>query len=345
MTTPTVDQAPHRLTRAASARLPRQSLSAARRRLPAVLADARSSATPAVRSALWTSTGTAVFRLDEPARTVLRLSPFSDAALQRETEVLAELAGLALPSPLRRLLPARLCAGRVGAWGYVLDREIPGVSGELLVGQPAWAELQADAVAALTALHGVAARRTVVDEALLQRWVDAPVAVVARICGRLPRVTPMHRLDRLRTLLREELAGRQVEVGWAHGDFWAGNLLTEADGRLTGIVDWDLAAPDELALHDLLHLLLYHRRLVSGSETGDLVVGLLAGEQPWTPEEAPVVELARAAFPDGPPSDRVLVLLHWLRHVAAVSVQQRAYVQHSVRVWELRNVHRVLRAV
>ena len=33
------------------------------------------------------------------------------------------------------------------------------------------------------------------------------------------------------------------------------------------------------------------------------------------------------------------------RHVAAVSVQQRSYVTHSVRVWELRNVHRVLRSL
>ena len=51
--------------------------------------------------------------------------------------------------------------------------------------------------------------------------------------------------------LEERLAG--IPRGFAHGDFWAGNLLVEG-GRLAGVVDWDFAGPGRLPLLDLLGL-------------------------------------------------------------------------------------------
>ncbi len=43
----------------------------------------------------------------------------------------------------------------------------------------------------------------------------------------------------------------QTPRTWVHGDFWCGNLLT-ADGRVSGVVDWEAASPDGEPLRDLV---------------------------------------------------------------------------------------------
>jgi hypothetical protein len=40
-----------------------------------------------------------------------------------------------------------------------------------------------------------------------------------------------------------------------------------------------------------------------------------------------------------------LLLLYWLRYIAAIGQQQEQYVDHSVLIWRLRNVYPVLRAL
>ena len=323
-------------------------LAEARRRLPEVIAMLPPPAGGGewrLTASTWTATGTAVVRLaSADSSAVLRLSAAGSARLLRESAVLAALAALPLPEELRGLMPERLDSGTAGGWAYTLDVTLPGRSMELLVGQAAWARAELQAVEAIEHLHRLSAREVRVDDALLRCWVDDPLAVVARVVGALPGVTPPSRLTRLRDILRSALDGQAVQVGWVHGDFWAGNLLGDPSGRLTGVVDWDLAGVDELSVHDHLHLLIHRRRDVTGKEIGDVVRDLLRAGS-WTEGEAALLGRTAWAFPDGPPPDDVLVLMHWLRHVAAVSVQQRTYVNHSVRVWELRNVHRVLRAL
>jgi hypothetical protein len=327
----------------------RRRLGAARRAVPAVLAQVASTYDPAASwvpaAGIWTGTGMAVFGMGSGTdAAVLRMAPGGQQRLQRELQVLQHLAGLSLPPALVRLMPRCLAAGSVGDYDYVVDAALPGRSAHLLVGQPVWPELQAEAFAAADLLHRSTAREVLVDEPLLARWVEEPLAVVERISSRLPGAARQDRVALLRKTLRDGLVGRRVLASWVHGDFWPGNLLADESG-LSGIVDWDLAAPDELAVHDYLHLLLSCERDVSGLELGDIVCRLAAPGHVWTPAEQAVLDACSWVFPDGPPTGRVLVLLHWLRHVAAVSVQQQSYVTHSVRVWEVRNVHRILRSL
>jgi hypothetical protein len=72
----------------------------------------------------------------------------------------------------------------------------------------------------------------------------------AEICaGHFPE-----RAETLRDLgqrLEDDLSS--VPRGFAHGDFWAGNLLVE-DGRLLGVVDWPSAGPGRFPLLDVLHM-------------------------------------------------------------------------------------------
>jgi aminoglycoside phosphotransferase (APT) family kinase protein len=325
-------------------------LAAARRAVPSVLTTVTEgvpgSTDWTASAGEWTGTGTAVFYLGREApEAVLRMSTIGQHRLRRETAVLTHLVGVPLPAPVRAILPRPLANGTVEGFEYVVQAALSGLSADLLAGQPIWPQLEAAAVSSIDAIHRATARPMVIDEELLRCWVDEPLAVLRRVTARMPGVTRPTRLTRLREILRTELGGRPVLASWIHGDFWAGNLLADAAGNVTGIVDWDLAAADELPSHDHLHLQLYRRHTLTGEELGAIVCELIDPSHAWTDEESAALAACSWAFPEGLPSMRALVLLYWLRHVAAISVQQRSYVTHSIRVWELRNVHRVLRCL
>ena len=326
-----------------------RSQAAARRAVPAVLHDATAQS-PQLAGALcrplaWTTTGTGLFQLRTAGvHAVLRLTAAGGPRLRREADVLASLNRLPLTSAVRAVLPQRLAAGALSGFEYAVDVELPGVAGDLLVGQPTWEGIRRDAFAVIDAVHRAGSVDTRVGDDLLRRWVDAPIEIVRRACTRLPGLASRARLDQLGALLRSELAGRDVRTSWVHGDFWAGNLLVGPGALVTGVVDWDLAAPDELPVHDYLHLLLYRLRSTTGRDLGAITRDLLA-DGPGSAEITAAAGAWEWAFPDGSPPRRVLVLLHWLRHVAVVSLQQQSYVAHSVRAWDLRNIHPVLRSL
>jgi aminoglycoside phosphotransferase (APT) family kinase protein len=128
-----------------------------------------------------------------------------------------------------------------------------------------------------------------------------------------------------------------------HGDFWLGNLrVAPATGALTGVIDWDCAGEAELPAHDLLHLALYDHSLERGVDLGRLVAeAVTAGTWPAACED--VVGQGRWAW-EGV-DDTTVVLLYWLRYVAAMAAQHRTYAQHSVIGWQVHNVWRVLRCL
>lgn len=47
------------------------------------------------------------------------------------------------------------------------------------------------------------------------------------------------------------LRGYRTPRTWVHGDFWCGNILM-ADGRVSGVVDWEAASPNGEPLRDLV---------------------------------------------------------------------------------------------
>src|SRR5205807_2642032 len=160
----------------------------------------------------------------------------------------------------RELLPRPVAAGDLGGQPYRVDAVLagcpPAVNGRASKGF-------ATAASAISVLHEATAASVVADRALVERWVDVHVTELAQRAPRRAGVAV--RLERLREELHAALIGRTFRVGWIHGDYWLGNLLfDEAEGtspRPTGIVDWETAAPLEHPIHDVLHLLLYTRRL------------------------------------------------------------------------------------
>ena len=267
-----------------------------------------------------------------------------DADLVRNGQVLGELCAYERLGDWRSLLPVPLAAGRHGRRAYAVERAI--------AGQPASRALRRSArishvldlgAAAITTLHRVTAVSRVIDDALLERWVEAPLRLLEElgpVLGPGGSGTAVHRLaDRL----REPLTGRPCVTAWTHGDYWCGNLLLDQRGeRVAGIVDWGAARPDGLPVIDLLHLLLTTRATVGRVSLGDVVGATLRGGLQGSGERR---LLARAdwSWPVGTPDESAVVLLAWLGHVTSVMIKRPDY--RTDRRWLERNVGTVLRHV
>jgi aminoglycoside phosphotransferase (APT) family kinase protein len=149
--------------------------------------------------------------------------------------------------------------------------------------------------------------------------------------------------ERLQTVGEQlDCALAHVPCGFAHGDFFTGNLLV-ADGRLTGVIDWDGGGPGALPLLDLLHLRHSDARSVPDDEWGPSVVESLL---PWArgavdPDTARYC--AAVGFePDGDVLE-ALVAAYWLDRLA-YQIQTHRFRQSQQR-WLAKNVDHVLDAL
>ena len=144
-------------------------------------------------------------------------------------------------------------------------------------------------------------------------------------------------------VLAEQLEERLGDVPrcFAHGDFFAGNLL-QIDGYLTGIVDWDAAGPGRLPLLDLLHLELTRSGHYADADWGRLLLERLlpiarrGGDHAWRRYCGDVGVNAE------PKILEALVYAYWLDHAA---YQLRAHpVRRLQPAWIEGNVELVLRS-
>ncbi|HEY3109149.1 MAG TPA: phosphotransferase, partial [Chloroflexota bacterium] len=193
------------------------------------------------------------------------------------------------------------------------------------------------AATVISELHELSARPIRVDAERLEEWTAAALGTLGAATG---QDEPIARLSRQ---LADGLVGRALCAGWIHGDFWPGNVLLAPDGTtVTGIVDWDLAAPDQLPTHDLLNLVVSAEQLEHGWELGDVV-------RLWLRQDRRLERgrtLVRALTPfrlDDAPLERAIVLLFWLRFVASYIVKSPRRAGRGW--WMAKNVDEVLRSL
>jgi len=254
----------------------------------------------------------------------------------REGRALNALSAEPALGDFTRFLPLRMTDGYVGDQPFVLERAMPGIAADTVASRsPVAASVTVGAASAIGVLHTRTAHPAVVDAALLRRWVDVRVDIVARATRRRDA------LEALRRRLHAAWAGRAVEIGWVHGDFWLGNVMVDpATGVAAGIIDWEWAARDELAAQDLVYACVHSRMLAGRGELGDVVSEML--QHPvW--EEAELAMHSAADAPVGPVIDPDVLLLVWLRQIAANLVQTPSIAHNPL--WVLRNVVSVLRAL
>jgi hypothetical protein len=308
--------------------------------LPASLAGA------VVCGAQRTSTGAAIVMLGPaggPPLAVLRVTATAEGRrlFDRETVVLTTLHADQRLGAWRELLPRPWAQGVLRGRYYRLDAAVGGVTMTAL-GTTDRRKLLCAAAETIAVLHQRTTTTVAGGPALAERWVDAPLRELSRRAGRSRWLA--YRLEVLREELHGAVAVGMLEAGWIHGDYWLGNVLFSGLGLPNGIVDWEGSGPLERPFHDMLHLLLYARRLATGRELGQLVQGQLGGEG-WSADERAVLKRHCGRPWDDAFSPRHTLLLYWLRHVAGHARQQGSQIGYRYRIWERRNVLPVLAAL
>jgi hypothetical protein len=277
-----------------------------------------------------------VVAVDSPqAELVVKIatSQAASAGLNRHADLLAWLEPELGASPSAALLPRVLQRATYRNERVVIETALPGsvATGHTADRRPD-PQVTAAALTAIAEIHSSTAASTVVDQAMLGRWVDEPLGYLRRLST---WAAPPAALDRLAQTLHESLAGRQVTAAVVHGDFWAGNVLirsADAGPEVTGIVDWENARRVGLPDTDVVHWWLTAQSV----ELGAAVCSALA-----TPEWA---SGQLAALPVTLPNPQLAivdtVLLTWLGHVSAGLA--RATRNPLSPVWVARNIRPVV---
>jgi hypothetical protein len=185
----------------------------------------------------------------------------------------------------------------------------------------------------ISELHRCTSEVVPVGATDLRRWVHNRMAIVVQ---RLPRAM-WSSARRIEGTLAGELRGRRLAVGWTHGDYGPGNVLTDPSGRVVGVVDWCNADPRGLPVLDVMGFLVLSAVVADGEELGDVV-------NRWMSETPPPAHdvLARSQrMLGGELVDvRVLCLLAWLQHVSQSLVKSPQYGANPV--WVRRNIRAVV---
>ena len=236
----------------------------------------------------------------------------------------AALSFLAVEAPtqIRERIPSTLAHGTAGVGDWSLESKLGGAGSRGQVAE----DVLDDCVAFLVSLH------TASSATSEQHSITANADVVAAVCVNDHALA----LRRLTARLDERLA--DLPRGFAHGDFWAGNLLVDA-GRLVGVIDWSGAGPGRLPLLDLVHLHVSASRWTSNVDLGPTIVN---ESLPWARNGgAPSVraycqrlglDLTRSQLES-------LVVAYWLDRVAS---ELRTFRHRSEPSWIRRNVLDVL---
>jgi hypothetical protein len=171
-------------------------------------------------------------------RGVLRLA-VGPARMQivSQASVLGQLAAAQPPEAISSRIPWRLAGGRLNLVEWSLEELLPGSRPPRQL-SPALQDEALEFLVGLRRLDGGVER---------DRGFEELAAAVGSVC----ESNEASRLEALGARLDLELAG--LPRGFAHGDFFAGNLVADGD-RLTGILDWDAGGAGRLPLLDVLHL-------------------------------------------------------------------------------------------
>jgi aminoglycoside phosphotransferase (APT) family kinase protein len=258
------------------------------------------------------------------------------ARLQREASVLRSLAGDGRLEELRPLLPALLFEHESATGTCTVQSAIAGTPGDRLVHRRHHERLLPAAMEVAALLHQPCAARVSFGPPEAARWIRRPAEAVSDASTRYARNADFPRcLAEVARAAEAAMLGRSLLTGRVHGDFWLGNLLFTPDvSRVSGIVDWDQGDEHGLPILDVVHLLLYTRRLMSRRELGDVVRDVLR-EPRWSSEERRLIERSHADLLDDELA-RAATIVCWLGHVAANLAQSPAYARN--RRWMRRNV-------
>lgn len=262
--------------------------------------------------------------------------------LERERAVLTALSAEPRLAELHLLLPEVLDAGSDGRWSFLVQRALPGEAAMRRLRRQG-DRILSEASAIVAGLHDATSAQRAVAATDVEDWIERPIAVLRGLVGQRAGSAEARAIDRLGTELGVAVEGATVPFGWIHGDLWPDNILVDSQSdRITGIVDWDSAQEASLAAHDQLHLVLYTRKILEGTEIGTEICKALGPEPGWDAAELSALSAGTDALPgpDEASRRRLGVLLYWLRLVEVNLIRQQQATRS--RRWLDGNVRAVL---
>ncbi len=275
---------------------------------------------------------TAVMKIPHTQRTVI--------GLQRHSRALKLLHADARLDSWCTLIPTLLAEGVIDGQHYVIEQAMPGHNAQGLLNDPEVASrVQLSGAEAIRQFHKATASAITVEATVFERWVGVPLQVLSYWNESLPSSMRYNTAIReLSSQLRRSLSGLDLTASWTHGDLWCANLLTARDGsKITGIIDWEFAAADDLPQLDQVQFLIATRMDLRGGQLASTTVELLKGRS-WLPHEQSILDSAQ--LPGDTVDVRTLLLLNWLRRVAVDLIKATGF--RGELFWEARNVKPVL---
>jgi len=252
----------------------------------------------------------------EKTTALMRIANSSEgiAALRRQSEVLRAFRTDPGLQDFCRLLPIVLAEGHAAGSAYVVERPAVGEPGYVMLGDDSRRERAlASAAAAIAELHGRTASNCSIDDAWLMDWIDRPIEIVlgaAAVSSDRAAVA----FEAIRRSQRLAWTGRNLPLGWSHGNFSLSNVrFIDGGACVTSIAGWNRARRNAPAVLDLCHLALTTRMSISRKTIGDVVCDLLRLPN-WNVDEQRCFAGQSAALTES--DTRTLVLLTWLVHVA-----------------------------
>jgi hypothetical protein len=240
--------------------------------------------------------------------------------IHRQIAALETLHRSGLPSAIASRSPQMLRQGTSGLAHWSVERRLSGSP----VSVPLSSGLLEECVDYLVSLFAVqegGARSSLADHAVV-----------------LSAVRPSQSACVTRLAVDADSVLAALPRGFAHGDFWAGNLLHE-HGHLSGVVDWESAGAGRLPLLDLFHLLVTSERALAPEEWGSAVLGKFMPFVRSAPSPLTARYLQALGLTVTSRELEALLVAYWLEHTAGQLSQYEAIAQDEA--WLANNVDAV----
>jgi aminoglycoside phosphotransferase (APT) family kinase protein len=205
------------------------------------------------------------------------LRPSTERRLRQNARSLTALRQLSWMTPrLSASCPDLVLLGTASGSFYSMETALPGQDGASIAGARARShDLIRSAQRFITDWQQASLVRPTAGPAPWEKPFQFAVNRVAQLAA---AVGESGRYCQLAAHVEHQLAAQDLPSVYAHGNFWLGNVLFDADDRVTGVIDWDCTTERALPTVDLIYLLVRTYSLTRHISFGEAIADWIDAE-------------------------------------------------------------------